>query len=76
MLSAALPLAACNPFFVKEKPFDGPWNNAFVDVLVRPPGILKRIVDTQSRKFRRITVAVHMLWAFARAARVGTDGWF
>jgi hypothetical protein len=55
MAAAALPLAARNPFLMKEEPLDGPRHDAINDILIRPPLILDGIVDAKPGKFRRVT---------------------
>jgi hypothetical protein len=71
--ASPLPFAAGGPFFVEEKPLDGPRDNAIDNVFIRPPLIFDRIVNAQPGQVRSIPQSVDMLRRFAGAARIGAD---
>jgi hypothetical protein len=74
MTAAAFPHAGRKPEFMKEKPFDGPWNNSVNNGFARPPCVVDRVIDTQGRKCRWVSKPVNVLGRLSRPARVGADG--
>ncbi len=74
MPAAAFPFATCDPFFMEEEPFDGPWNDVVNDVLGWPPSVVDGIVDAKAREFRRMAEPINMLRRLTRTARIGTNG--
>ncbi len=73
MTAVAFPFSVRDPFFMKEKPLDGPRNNPIDNVLARVPVVFRRIENAQRRENGRTLIAVNMLRLFTSSAQVGPD---